>query len=249
FERRNGKKDWVSGLSSWSNTGSRDDVAFVADGKNHYATVTGNTRLYEGLYVKKSSAMLSFDAKCKGEAYLFAADENGGLMFEEKIAESDEFGKVSYTASLNAGTYYFGVRTVEGAELSVDNFKLTTGSYDGQNAKQPGEIISELSYDYTVFADNKGKAPILNERFTVKTEPQEIKDEPAETEEQTETEQITTETAETDMQTDKQTEEETKPADDGKENKKFPIIPVVAAVAAAAAVVTAAVVIIKKKKK
>ena len=250
FERRNGKKDWVSGLSSWSNTGSRNNIIFETDGKNHYATVTGDTRMYEGLYVKKSSAAVTFDAKCKGEAYFFVTDENGRLLTEEKIKENDEFEKTSYTSSFDAGTYFFGVRTVSGASLSVDNFKLTSGTYDENGVKTAGETVNELYFDHSIFTDNKGKNPITYERVTVKTEPEELRYEPAETAANTEA----METSETEEPAPENTaaqdqtkEENTEPAEvpDG----KFPTVPVIAAAAAAGAAAAGAAVIVKKKKK
>ena len=121
---------------------------------------------------------------------------------------------------------------------------------DENGDKTAGETVNELYFDHSIFTDNKGKNPITYERVTVKTEPEELRYEPAETAANTEA----METSETEEPAPENTaaqdqtkEENTEPAEvpDG----KFPTVPVIAAAAAAGAAAAGAAVIVKKKKK
>lgn len=236
FERRNGKKDWVSGLTNWSVAGDRENVIFSAEGSNHYAVIKGDTRMYQGLCVKQSSVTVTFDAAAAGEAYFFVADGDGRLMYEAPVPEAEQRQSTSYTVSLNAGTYSFGVRTANGGELSVDNFKLKESSFEAPSL-QPGDVVPGLGFDGKIFDSDFTPLPITYKRYTVKTEPVGITVHNPET---TDTEAETT-YAVTDAATG---------AEEKDPKKGFPTAGAVAIAAAATAAAAAAVIaVIKKKRK
>ena len=170
FERRYGKNGWISGASNWSVIGDRGNVEVKGEGKSHYVTVKGDTRMYQGLYVRRSTVSVSFDASVSGEAYFFAADEKGRAICEYPLDLTDEMKNFSFSFALDAGTYEFGVRTTQGASLKADNFKLKTSDHSGRSA-QPGEIIPELQFEQTIFDSDFTVRPIEYARYTVKTEP------------------------------------------------------------------------------
>ena len=151
-------------------SGDRGNVEVSGEGKDHYVTVKGDTRLYQGLYVKRSTVTVSFDAAVAGDAYFFAADEKGRAVCEYPLDLTDEMKNFSFSVVLDAGTYAFGVRTAQGATLKADNFKLKTSDHTGQTAA-PGDVIPELQFEQKIFDSGFTVRPIEYARYTVKTEP------------------------------------------------------------------------------
>ena len=170
FERRNGKKGWISGISAWSVAGDRGNVTAEEYGKGHRAVVGGDTLMYQGLYVKNCDATVSFSASASGKAYFFTADGEGRLMYESAIPESDEPADVSFTVPLSEGTYFFGVRTAEGSVLSCDGFRLTQTERTSPPLT-PGDVVPGLGFTEKTFDENFTPIPITFTRSTVGTDP------------------------------------------------------------------------------
>ena len=194
FERRNGKKGWVSGLSNWSVKGNRSDVSFMADASgNHYAVVAGDAWMYQGLYVKKSAVTVSFDVLAPdgaagsggaGEGTFFVISADDGRLLAEAPVTGAAAGSsgFSYTLSLAKGTFYFGVRAASGKTLAVDNFALKTGTYKTDNAAEPyGEPVDGFTYSKDVLEVQAEPKAILNPRYIAATEPVDERYVPGET--------------------------------------------------------------------
>lgn len=191
FERRNGKQGWVSGLSNWSCLGDRDNIKFVEDpagNGGHCALVSGNTFMYQGLYFKKSTVTVSFAVKSKsddngngGKAEFVLIDAKTGetLVNQDLLAEgagSSGSGTFTWKGALEKGDYFAGVRTAEGTEIYVDDFKAVAGTYDASlavNADGTGEAVTELLTDTSVLPAIQNRVAIEYPRYIADTAPAE----------------------------------------------------------------------------
>lgn len=121
FERPLGKTRWIAGLSNWSVRGDRQNVTFeTAPDGNHFASVKGETYLYQGLC---PSGKTAFSIDVKGFAAVRIEDSYSGELIAEKTVHSSEFE----TCTLEFGTlpgkmYNFGVFVTSSA--SIDNAVL-----------------------------------------------------------------------------------------------------------------------------
>lgn len=169
FKRRNGKRGWISGLSSWSRSG--DNARYVEEDGNGCAYLGEDTKLYQGLYTERGELTVSFLARGSGDSYFFAANHKGALIFKQPIPESKEFTPVSYSFSVGAGTYFIGVWTGDHAELYADDFKLSRGEHRAENTASPGEILDDLFFEQKIFDADFTVKEIKYESVRVKTEP------------------------------------------------------------------------------
>ena len=192
FERRNGQKGWVSGLSNWSCLGERDNIRFEvdpADEQNHCALVSGNTFMYQGLYFKKSTVTFSFSIKAAetgaqgGSANavfeIIDADTGIVLVSENVSAENgpdQAFGEFSWKGAFDKGNYFIGIRTEEGQKVFVDDFKASTGTYNDGLAvasEGTGKTVDALLTDTSVLPRMKSRNVIEYPEFSAETTPAE----------------------------------------------------------------------------
>ena len=192
FERRNGQKGWVSGLSNWSCLGERDNIKFEADPadeQNHCALVSGNTFMYQGLYFKKSTVTVSFSIKAaeigpsggsaSAKFEIIDAATGSVLVSENVPAENgpdNTFGAFSWKGALDKGNYFIGIRTEEGRKVLVDNFKASTVTYNEELAVAPegtGKTVEALLTDTSVLPEMKSHTIIEYPEFKAETSPAE----------------------------------------------------------------------------
>ncbi|MCQ2429132.1 MAG: glycosyl hydrolase family 28 protein [Clostridia bacterium] len=128
FERKGGKSGWVMGLANWDTDLLSDNAAVTVEGKDkaHYAVLTGDARLYEGLWMSKGAHTVTADITPSGvETVLYAADpDTGKILYSAAVSEA---GKASLTfTQAKAGVLYLGVSHTGAGSAQADNFTVTS---------------------------------------------------------------------------------------------------------------------------
>lgn len=129
FERKNGKKNWVSGLSNWSVEALSENAssAAVANDTGYEGKLTGSLIIYEGLYMSAGEHTFTLDARVvSGSAKLVVYDGEKNVMYAEADITSSGGQTLTFTNKKSA-TLRLGVKLLsEDSEVYIDNAAVTT---------------------------------------------------------------------------------------------------------------------------
>lgn len=149
FERRHGKKDWISGLSNWSYTigkGSTVEAKEIKD--DHKGYINGTGSLYQGLHVEKGTYnfFLETDLK-KGEGYIFVRDAISGQYLVKLPLRKGYVSKNEITFTVyKESDLELGIELTKSGKALIDNALLEVDAISS-DLFYPDDYTEEFEYE------------------------------------------------------------------------------------------------------
>lgn len=149
FERRNGKKGWVAGLSNWSYTTGKDSsVKSVDVDGDHKGQIKGTGSLYQGLHLEKGTHTFYIDTELKkGEGYIFVRDAlSGEYLIRLPIRSGKALENEITFAIYEDSDLELGVELTKSGNLRIDNAGVETDDIYVAPV-YPDEYLEKFDYE------------------------------------------------------------------------------------------------------